>query len=286
MLENNPIFSKENIKDVASIIGNASYLLIYDSNNLDAQIDAGKKLRPAKYLVAAIGDHIFDYYPYQYFCNEDEVGEYRASIQSIIEFMESSVLSMLDSVETSFPLIDTITRDELNQHRVPERDLSEEQKVTTFLLEVLANSDEIKEGLRQPKKITDPNKPTSESIQTLVSKIKFLQDDMLKFGERSGMLSDAMRYKQMFDKFLHPLYLGWQLYKYGLHSDFWKEGESMLEYMSFEINAEEHIEFLLEVLKSHSPFCEFEGLYSYTENLISIYQHLLNGIKKGELTIH
>lgn len=285
MLENNPIFTKENIKEVASILGNASYLLIYDGNDLEEQIEAGKKLRPAKYLVATIGDHIFDYFPYSYFCNDDDLIEYEATICSIIEFLGTAVLSMLDSVETSFPLIETITRDKLNQHRVPKRNIAEEEKVTTFLLEVLNNIDEIENRLRQPKKLSDPNKPTAESIREAISKIKFLQNDMLKFGEQHGMLADAMQYKHMFDQFLFPLYLGWQLYKYGWHSDFWKEGDSMFEYMSFEMNAAENIETLLSALKYQSPFSQFEVDYSYTDNLIPIYEHLLQGIKRGKLII-
>lgn len=285
MLENNPIFSKENIKEVASILGRASYLLIYDSNDLADQIEAGKKLRPAKYLVATIGDHIFDYFPYRYFCNDDDLIEYETSIASIIEFLGTSVLSMLDSVETSFPLIETITRDKLNQHRVPKRNIEEEEKVTTFLLEVLDNIDEIENRLHQPKTVSDPNKPTAEYIREAISRIKFLQNDMLKFGELHGMLADAMRYKHMFEQFLFPLYLGWQLYKYGWHSDFWKEGDSMFEYMSFEINAVESIETLLSALKYQSPFSQFEVDYSYTENLISIYEHLLQGIKSDKLII-
>ena len=285
MLSNNPIFSKENIKDVASILGRASYLLIYDSNNLEAQIEAGKKLLPAKYLVAAIGDHVFDYYPYRYFCNEDDLRDYHNVMQSTIEFFGTAVMSMLDNVETSFPVIETITRDKLNQHRIPKRNKEEENKVITFLLEVLNNIDEIENIFHQPKKVTDSNRPTSESIKTIIINIKALQEDMLKFGEQHGMLSDAMQYTQMFEQFKYPLYLAWQLYKYGWHSDFWEEGDSMFGYMGFEINAVDAIETLLSVLKKRSPFSQFEGEYSYTNALIPIYEHLLDGIKRGELII-
>ena len=46
---------------------------------------------------------------------------------------------------------------------------------------------------------------------------------------------------RLYEQLKLPLFFAWQKYKYGWHSDFWKEGDSTFEYMFFELKAEEII---------------------------------------------
>ena len=286
MIDQNPLFSKENIKKVASILGQASWTLIYDGNDTPAQLQAGKSLLPAKYIVAAIGDHIFDYYPYRYFCNEEQVEDYKSSINSIISFLGTSVISALDAVDTSFPILETVTRDKFNQHRVPRRKLDEEKLVTDFFLEVLNNIDEFEDRFQKPKKKVNISRPSDNLIQQLVKAVSTIQDNMTKHVEQTG--GDAIQsfqFNQVIEMFKLPLYCAWQLYNYGWHTDFMKEGESMYPYMMFEMNPIEITSNLINTLKTESPFRYFERNSMITNGLLDVYTKLLNGLKSGELKL-
>ena len=79
-----------------------------------------------------------------------------------------------------------------------------------------------------------------------------------------------------FEMFKLPLLKAWEVYHYGSHSDFWKEGDSMLEYMMFEIKAKEMIRDLISTLTQESPFSQIERNSAITNGLLKIYQHLIN----------
>jgi hypothetical protein len=286
MIDNNPTFSKENIKKVASILGQASWTLIYDSNKTQQQIHAGKELLPAKYIVAHIGDHIFDYYPYRYFLNDEQVEDFNSSIPSLLTFFSDSIVKALDAIDASFPVLETITRDKLNQHRVPHRKPEEEELVKNFFNEVLNNIDEVEERLNGPKKVLNPDKPSDIQIKHLISALSTIQDNMSKYGEESGADGwQTYQFNQMVEMFKLPLYCAWQLYKYGWHTDFLQEGDSLMPYMSFEIDAIKKTTELIEVLKSSSPFSYFERDSMITDGLIYVYSQLVKGLRSGELKI-
>ena len=87
----------------------------------------------------------------------------------------------------------------------------------------------------------------------------------------------------MMEIFLNPLYLAWQVYEYGWHSDFWKEGESMFGFMMFEVRAEEIINQLINVLETQSPFSLLERDGVITKGLLKVYRHFLTQNWKSKI---
>ena len=99
MVYGNPLFSKESLKDATSHIGNAVFTLIYDGNDAFSQEKAGKELRQAKWILATIIDHIFDYYPYSYFMNDDDRKEYPDFLEWFLNHPEVGVRNAIRFVE-------------------------------------------------------------------------------------------------------------------------------------------------------------------------------------------
>ena len=61
MVHNNSLFTKESLKAATSYIGKATFTLIYDGNDTNEQINAGKELLQAEWIIVTVIDHIFDY---------------------------------------------------------------------------------------------------------------------------------------------------------------------------------------------------------------------------------
>lgn len=78
------------------------------------------------------------------------------------------------------------------------------------------------------------------------------------------------------EMFKLPLLKAWEVYHYGSHSDFWEEGDSMFDYMMFEMKAKEMIGDLIKVLIQESPFVQIERNSAITNGLLKIYRHLIN----------
>ena len=81
------------------------------------------------------------------------------------------------------------------------------------------------------------------------------------------------------------LYFAWEKYNYGCHSDFWKEGDSMFEYMMFEMQPAEIINDLIISLKESSPFRMIERNGLITNGLITIYEDLIKKLHSGKIQI-
>ena len=63
MNDKDNLLSKDSLKKAISIIGKATYTLIYDGNDTISQIKAGKELLQAIWILATICVHVYDYYP-------------------------------------------------------------------------------------------------------------------------------------------------------------------------------------------------------------------------------
>ena len=72
MRNKDTLLSKESLKKAISTIEITTYTLIYDGNDTMPQIQAGKQLLQAKWILATFCDHVYDYYPLSYFMNDDE----------------------------------------------------------------------------------------------------------------------------------------------------------------------------------------------------------------------
>ena len=89
----------------------------------------------------------------------------------------------------------------------------------------------------------------------------------------------------MLEAFKNVLFFAWEKYKYGWHSDFWEEGDSMIDYMMFEVNAENIISDLIIVLKTKSPFELLEKDGVITNGLLSVFQSLQEDLQQGKIKV-
>lgn len=277
MLKQDPLFSKDSLKEAATHVGGAAYTLIYDANELPAQEKAGKELKQAEWILALIMDHIFDYYPCSYFMNDDDRQEFPEYLNWFNSHPQKAIENALEFVKTRFATLETVRRDELNQHRIPRRNLDKEAHVIEVFDAIKNHQEDIFALLSVPKKVTDPEKPTAELIRSLIHSLNKIKTDFWNFYEQQGngeLMEQTIRFTQMIDMFVNPLLMAWEKYHYGFHDNFWKEGDSMFGYMMFEINAKEIITDLIKALKTESPFAQFERDSLITNGLIKVYTHL------------
>lgn len=272
------LLSKESLKKAISIIGEATYTLIYDGNDTISQIKAGKELLQAKWILATICDHVYDYYPLSYFMNDDDKKNYPDFLNSFLETPEKVIENAVFYVKNNFAILETVTRDEYNQHRIPKRSSEDELHALNVLLCVQLNLPELIHLLKMPKKVTDPSKPTEIEIKRLIESISNIQEQHSKFADKSDDSNIAIRifqFNQFLEMYKNPLLMAWQIYKYGWHSDFWEEGHSMFDYMLFETQAREITSELIKTLEENSPFAQFERCSLITNGLLHVYRHLL-----------
>ena len=278
MNDKDNLLSKDSLKKAISIIGEATYTLIYDGNDTISQIKAGKELLQAKWILATICDHVYDYYPVSYFMNEDDKKYYPDFLKHFLEIPEKTVENAISYVKNDFSLLETVTRDEYNQHRIPKRNSVDELHALNVLLCIQLNLPELIHLLKMPKKVTDPSKPTETEIKRLIESICNIQEQHSKFADKSDDSDITIRifqFNQFLEMYKNPLLMAWQIYKYGWHSDFWEEGHSMFDYMLFETQAREITSELIKTLEENSPFAQFERCSLITNGLLHVYRHLL-----------
>ena len=278
MNDKDNLLSKDSLKKAISIIGEATYTLIYDGNDTISQIKAGKELLQAKWILATICDHVYDYYPVSYFMNEDDKKYYPDFLKRFLEIPEKTVENAISYVKNDFSLLETVTRDKYNQHRIPKRNSVDELHALNVLLCIQLNLPELIHLLKMPKKVTDPSKPTETEIKRLIESICNIQKQHSKFADTSDDSDITIRifqFNQFLEMYKNPLLMAWQIYKYGWHSDFWEEGHSMFDYMLFETQAREITSELIKTLEENSPFAQFERCSLITNGLLHVYRHLL-----------
>ena len=278
MIYDNTLFSKESLKEAIRYIVETTFTLIYDGNDLPSQKKEGKELRQVGWILATIIDHVFDYYPYSYFMNDDDQKEYPQFLEWFLDHPQVGVRNAIKFAENNFAALETVTRDELNQHRIPRRDIKKEQHIRRVLIEIQNNLDEIINLLNSSKKVVDPAKPTANEISTLIRTIQNIQDNYSKMADEKGnneLSLQVFKTNKLLEMYKLPLLKAWEVYHYGSHSDFWKEGDSMFEYMMFEIKAKEIIKELIKILNQQSPFSAIECNSAITNGLLKIYRHLL-----------
>lgn len=275
---NEQLFAKESMKEAISTIGEAVWTLVYDGNDTKEQITAGRELLQAKWILALICDHVFDYYPASYFLNDEEKKQFPEYVEWFTNHPIVGIANAIKFVEDNFVYLETVTRDKYNQHRIPSRNLEKEKKVKIILNEVSSNIAYFTQKLIGPKKITDPDKPTEAEIQNLIKAISDTQKTYSDYADSNpdGNISlQVFRFNQMLEIYKHPLRAAWQIYKYGSSNDFWEEGDSTIEYVIFCSKAEQVITELTKSLQENSPFSEIEVNSSITMGLLHVYRHLL-----------
>lgn len=128
---------------------------------------------------------------------------------------------------------------------------------------------------------TDYNstRPTKEIIKTMIETISHIQDQFDKVAEQMGDPLRGVQMRHGLEQFKFPLFYAWQGYKYGWHTDWCKEGDSLFPFMMFEIDMVKNTQDLLGMLQSESPFVGIERNSAITNALIAIYTAFINDIK-------
>jgi hypothetical protein len=125
----------------------------------------------------------------------------------------------------------------------------------------------------------ESGKPNKAQIKSLIEAINEIKENILQYADSSHnneLVMRAFQFSKMLELYTYPLLYAWQIYKYGWHSDFWEEGESMLDYMMFELKSREMTKQLLDTLEQgDSPFKNFERNGAITKDLIRIYSILI-----------
>lgn len=127
--------------------------------------------------------------------------------------------------------------------------------------------------------------PSETEIKVLIEVISKVQKSGEQYFESIGDGMQAFQYGQIMESFKLPLFCAWRLYKYGWHTDFMKEGDSLLPYMIFESKALNMLQDLLDNLENNSPFEALEKNSAITNGLIRVYTCLLNDLKSGKVKL-
>lgn len=285
MLDNNPIFSQENIKRLGGYISDKAYVLANDANDTKDQQEAAEKLSLVKFLMAHMADHFFGYFPASYFLSDDQ----RMAFADFIDDLKQDPMQVLEIligfVDDAFNEIDYIEYPEDELYRKPRRDKTIEEDVINFLVEIHKNFGEFHDRLLAAPQNQDESKPTEARLKALINTISKIQEYMLSQGEAHNQLMQAFQFTKMLDLFKNPLLFAWEQFKYGWHSDFWKEGDSMLEYDMFLFNAQEHLDKCLYLLNSDSPFKHFERNNQITYDLINVISDISKRLSSGQFKI-
>lgn len=133
---------------------------------------------------------------------------------------------------------------------------------------------------------TDENSsiPSKSKILGLIEAISNIQ---LQFSNIYKQTRDLriLDINQTFDLFKMPLYFAWRAYKYGWHTDFCKDGESLVPFLMFEANCANHIQKLINELKNRSIFNQFEQGTIITNSLIEVYSIFVNDLNSGRVKL-
>lgn len=123
------------------------------------------------------------------------------------------------------------------------------------------------------------SRPSEGQIRGLIQALSKIQENASAFFESQGDGFKAFQYNQMIEAFKMPLYCAWQAYKYGWHTDFMEEGDSLFPYLMFESKAEDMLNDLIRLLKDESPFAMLERNGAITNGLTLVFSRLLRDIK-------
>ena len=135
---------------------------------------------------------------------------------------------------------------------------------------------------KQIEKIIGNSTPSKQQIKLLIENISLIQEQFSKAGELMGDTLQSFQINLVFETFKMPLYFAWQGYKYGWHTDFCKEGDSLIPFMMFEADMKNNVNNLITALRQQSPFADIEKNSAITKGLISIYSIFLTDLEKGK----
>lgn len=276
-LTTNPLFFQENLETAIDHLDETIDVLSYDTNTRIQQF-AGEELRSAKWVLTTIYDLIFDYGSAEDFLQYNEPTRYLLFKRYFLSHISQAIKKALGYVENNFAVYETVhSIGKYCPHSVPPRDLEKEANVIAIFKTLITSSDEVFVFLNSPKMFSDPHMPSAEMIKDLVKKISDIQKGYDHLLENVNPLAfgKLMAFVNRYEVYKHPLRQAWEVYHYGSHSDFWKEGDSMIEYLMYESRATEILNKLIMELSQDSMFDSFPGGKKITRDLLNVYRHLL-----------
>ena len=178
--------------------------------------------------------------------------------------------------DTLQKLIDIIEKDSFNE--VENEDdyyVIDPEEVDT------ARYEEIRSGIEG-----DSCKPSRQQIKDLIKTISKYKSLISEVGKTMEDGWNAFQANLFLETLKIPLCLAWQGYKYGWHTDFCEEGDSLLPFMMFEVDLKSNTQKLIDVLKNESSLSILFGNDSSIPNsLISIYTRFLEDIDNGTIKL-
>lgn len=276
MIYGNPKFEKNSIINALNYMGNVTYYLMYSQKfeRNSPQFQAGKNIENALLLLAFINDHVFDYSPWEHFMNTYERKQSSEIKDSILRSPNAHIEAAIESVKKDFNLVG----EEGTSMIFDKRNLEKESNIQDVFNEINKNIDEFCKLINGPKNITDSSKPQSYEIKELIECLMVILHVRKYYEPKSGGNDAVMQHfkiGKMYEKFLFPLLKALDVYEYGEHTDYWKEGDSMMDYMMFDFNAKQIINQLIMILENQSPFVIFESDGKITKGLLKIYRDML-----------
>lgn len=123
------------------------------------------------------------------------------------------------------------------------------------------------------------SQPTKEQIKDLINKISTLQSNIREMEPQLSDDDNVTDLIETLENFKMPLYYAWRGYKYGWHTDFCEEGDSLFPFMLFERNIKGNTQNLINILHTQPLFAQDGSML--TESLIYIYQKFLQDLEYG-----
>lgn len=117
--------------------------------------------------------------------------------------------------------------------------------------------------------------PEAQRIIQLVEVVDKVQSQFWEACSRTGDNTKKFQLHELFNVIKNALYYSWEKLGCGHHSDFWEEGDSMFDYMMFEMGPEERIEAIINMLEESSPFAIVEKNSAITNGLLSVFRKVV-----------
>lgn len=269
------VFSKSYLDSVHEALSSYSYSLLYRyQNQTNEQIEAGWQFVKLQYILAAIGDHIFDYFCYSSVLNEEQSKGYidffhklkTDEFHSFVSHISDNLWDLLDVVDTlsiEGPILN------IGSWRRPYFD----DYIIDFVDDLLSFSDELQLKFSQPKESSDPSKPSPLLFKKVLKSIESIQDKLshLIFNDNNVDVRErAFAFFNTFEQYRFAVMFAWHKLNYGDHTDFMKEGDSLFNFAIFESEAHNIIPELLDLLQNNSPFDIFDKSSKLTQDILSI----------------
>lgn len=203
----------------------------------------------------------------------------KQSLDAIDEAIDDSVLSGIpramygeDTIKGLMAAIESNRYDEVTDED-DYYEIDPEEIDTARFEEIIGHSEEISA------------KPSKQQIKQMIETISHVQEQFVKTAERFGDSMRGFQIKQSLETFKLPLFFAWRGYKYGWHTDWCEEGDSLFPFMMFEADLKKNTQELIGLLQTQSPFAQIERNSMITNTLISIYTAFINDLDKGTIKL-